>query len=83
MTDLDIATVSQLAGRVLDSVERAVVGKRDALSLILSTVLSRGHVLLEDFPGTRQDAWPPARSPRRWASSSAAPSSRRICCPAT
>ena len=51
MTELDIAGVSGLAGRVLDQVERAVVGKRTALSLILSSVLSRGHVLLEDFPG--------------------------------
>jgi len=51
VTELDIAGVSGLAGRVLDQVERAVVGKRTALSLILSSVLSRGHVLLEDFPG--------------------------------
>ncbi len=51
MTELDITTVSGLAGQVLDQVERAVVGKRNALGLILSCVLSRGHVLLEDFPG--------------------------------
>ncbi len=51
MTELDIAAVSSLADQVLDSVERAVVGKRHALGLILSCVLSRGHVLLEDFPG--------------------------------
>jgi MoxR-like ATPase len=51
MTELDIAEVSRLAGRILDQVGRAVVGKRGALSLILSSVLSRGHVLIEDFPG--------------------------------
>ncbi|MGI8701190.1 MAG: AAA family ATPase [Nocardioidaceae bacterium] len=51
MTDLAVPAVSALATRVLDEVERAVVGKRTALSLILSCVLSRGHVLLEDFPG--------------------------------
>jgi MoxR-like ATPase len=51
VTEPDIAEVSRLAGRVLDQVERAVVGKRGALSLHLSAVLSRGHVLLEDFPG--------------------------------
>ena len=51
MTGLELAEVSALTGRVLDQVERAVVGKRDALGLILSCVLSRGHVLLEDFPG--------------------------------
>jgi MoxR-like ATPase len=51
VTDLDIMAVSALTGQVLDQVEKAVVGKRDALGLILSCVLSRGHVLLEDFPG--------------------------------
>jgi MoxR-like ATPase len=36
---------------VLDEIERVVVGKRAALSLILTTVLARGHVLIEDLPG--------------------------------
>jgi MoxR-like ATPase len=37
--------------RVLDEVERAVVGKRETLELVLLAVLSDGHVLLEDLPG--------------------------------
>lgn len=37
---------------VIAEVERAVVGKRAALTLILTTVLARGHVLIEDLPGT-------------------------------
>jgi len=36
---------------VLDEVERAVVGKRDALELVLLGMLADGHVLIEDFPG--------------------------------
>jgi MoxR-like ATPase len=36
---------------VLNEVERAVVGKRAALTLILTTVLAGGHVLIEDLPG--------------------------------
>src|SRR5271166_3723874 len=36
---------------VLDEIERAVVGKRSALTLILTAVLARGHVLIEDLPG--------------------------------
>src|ERR1700745_2091421 len=39
------------ASRILDEVERAVVGKRDALELILLAILCDGHVLLEDYPG--------------------------------
>jgi MoxR-like ATPase len=50
-TELTIEEVGALSGRVLDEVERAIVGKRDALELILLGILGDGHVLLEDFPG--------------------------------
>jgi MoxR-like ATPase len=43
--------VHELSVRVLDEVERAVVGKRDALELVLTGFLADGHVLLEDVPG--------------------------------
>ena len=48
---LELTRVSQLAGAVLDEVEVAVVGKREALTLVLAAILAGGHVLLEDFPG--------------------------------
>ena len=48
---LTLPAVSALASAVLDEVERAVVGKRDPLTLVLSSILAGGHVLLEDFPG--------------------------------
>ena len=47
----DVGGVSALALDVLDEVERAVVGKRDALTLVLATILAGGHVLIEDLPG--------------------------------
>ena len=37
--------------RILDEVERAIVGKRAALRLVLLGFLADGHVLLEDYPG--------------------------------
>jgi MoxR-like ATPase len=46
-----VAEASQLAGRVLDEVEKAVIGKGQALRLVLAGILAKGHVLLEDFPG--------------------------------
>jgi MoxR-like ATPase len=46
-----LSDVTRLARAVLDEVERAVVGKREALTLVLSSILAGGHVLLEDFPG--------------------------------
>jgi MoxR-like ATPase len=51
VSDLDIAAVGSLGGQVLDEVERAVLGKRDVLSLMLLGVLCEGHVLVEDVPG--------------------------------
>jgi len=48
---VDLPEVSSLSNRVLDEVERAVVGKRDALELLLLGLLADGHVLIEDFPG--------------------------------
>ncbi|MQA76530.1 MAG: AAA domain-containing protein [Solirubrobacterales bacterium] len=47
-------TIEQLgaeAERLLDQLERAVVGKRDVLELVLLGALADGHVLIEDFPG--------------------------------
>ena len=44
----DVLTDSE---RVLSQVEKAVVGKREALELVLLAILADGHVLIEDFPG--------------------------------
>jgi MoxR-like ATPase len=48
---MQLDEVAAAAGAVLDEVERAVVGKRMALELVLLGLLADGHVLLEDFPG--------------------------------
>lgn len=44
-------STSERANAVLTEIERAVVGKRTALELILIGVLGHGHVLIEDLPG--------------------------------
>ena len=46
-----IAQLTDDATRILDEIERVVVGKRDVLKLLLMAVLCDGHVLIEDFPG--------------------------------
>jgi MoxR-like ATPase len=43
--------VAAACERILDEVERAVVGKRESLELILLGILGDGHVLIEDYPG--------------------------------
>jgi MoxR-like ATPase len=48
---MELREVAELGNRILDEVERAVVGKRDRLSLVLLGMLADGHVLLEDVPG--------------------------------
>jgi MoxR-like ATPase len=48
---LELSQVAAHANAILDEVERAVVGKRDALQLALIALLSDGHVLIEDYPG--------------------------------
>ena len=41
-----------VAGRLLANLERVVVGKAEVLRLVVAAFSARGHVLLEDVPGT-------------------------------
>ena len=47
-----VTDASATLGKVLDEMDRAIVGKRDVISLVLVGILAGGHVLLEDVPGT-------------------------------
>ena len=40
------------AQRVIEEVEKAVVGKKDVLTKIMTAILAGGHILIEDIPGT-------------------------------
>ncbi|HAV60911.1 MAG TPA: magnesium chelatase [Verrucomicrobiales bacterium] len=44
--------VQALGQRILDNVEKVIVGKAPSIQLALVAWLSEGHVLLEDVPGT-------------------------------
>jgi MoxR-like ATPase len=48
---MGLEEVGRLSNRVLDEVEKAVVGKRNALELLMLGLLADGHVLIEDYPG--------------------------------
>ncbi|MER3486146.1 MAG: ATPase, partial [Chloroflexota bacterium] len=50
-TTLPLSRVTELANLMLAEVERAVVGKREVLELVLMAILADGHVLIEDYPG--------------------------------
>ncbi|USZ68340.1 MoxR family ATPase [Halorussus salilacus] len=49
---MDQPTATQRCERVLDAVGSAVIADREFLETVLTGVLARGHVLLEDVPGT-------------------------------
>jgi MoxR-like ATPase len=48
---IPVTTTAAHCEAILDEIQRVVVGKREALTLILTTILARGHVLIEDLPG--------------------------------
>jgi MoxR-like ATPase len=49
---ISIEQVAELSNRVIQEVEKAVVGKREVLQLMMAAFLSSGgHILLEDYPG--------------------------------
>ena len=44
-------SLNEFVGQVLDNVERVIVGKREAIELLIVALLCEGHVLIEDVPG--------------------------------
>src|SRR6266545_7178735 len=40
-----------VAGRVIDNVEKVIIGKRQEVEMALLALLCRGHILIEDVPG--------------------------------
>jgi MoxR-like ATPase len=48
---LTVEEIGTRGDRIIEEMERAIVGKREALELVLLGFLADGHVLIEDFPG--------------------------------
>jgi MoxR-like ATPase len=44
--------ISVFAAKIVDNVEKVIIGKREEIELMLVALLCQGHVLLEDVPGT-------------------------------
>jgi len=38
--------------RVVQNIQKVIVGKEEVIELLLAAVLCEGHILLEDVPGT-------------------------------
>jgi len=52
LTPDQISWFAQTFELLTENVSKAVLGKRHVVRLVLTCLLSEGHVLLEDFPGT-------------------------------
>ena len=48
---MNIASVREVGGDLLDAVETVIVGKRAVLERVLWAILGDGHLLIEDVPG--------------------------------
>jgi MoxR-like ATPase len=52
VADDGLSRAGERAAALVENVERVVIGKPDELRLIVAALISGGHVLLEDMPGT-------------------------------
>lgn len=43
--------IQTFAAKVMDNVERVIIGKRDTVEMTLVGLLAQGHLLIEDVPG--------------------------------
>jgi MoxR-like ATPase len=46
-----MADVQEIANRIVDNVEKVIVGKRASVQLTVLGLLCQGHILIEDVPG--------------------------------
>lgn len=49
---MEINDIQRLSAKIKENMEKVIVGKGQQIELVLSALLSKGHVLLEDVPGT-------------------------------
>ena len=49
---MDIQQMKTITDKIVDNMERVIVGKRRVMEFVLTALLAGGHVLLEDVPGT-------------------------------
>lgn len=49
---MEVQQIQELANRLKGNVSRVIVGKEEAVELLLTAIIASGHVLLEDVPGT-------------------------------
>ncbi len=51
MAEVSMEDVQVVAEKLIENIERVVIGKRKAVQLVVIGLLSQGHILIEDVPG--------------------------------
>lgn len=51
-TNAEILKIKGAADKFISNVSKVIIGKKDAIDLILVALLCEGHILIEDVPGT-------------------------------
>ena len=51
MENPDVSPVKQTAEKLIDNIEKVIVGKSEAIKLVLVALLCEGHLFIEDVPG--------------------------------
>jgi MoxR-like ATPase len=46
-----MSQVVEIANRMMDNIEKVIIGKRDTIQLTMLALLTQGHLLIEDVPG--------------------------------
>ena len=87
-TDVTVTTdqaqwFAQAFSQMVANVDQAVLGKQHVIRLALTCLLSEGHLLLEDFPGTGKTQLARALASTVQGTQQPRSSSPRTCCRAT
>ena len=69
--------------KIQENIQRVLVGQARVTDLLLTALLARGHVLLEDVPGMGKTVLAPLPGQVGERRSLAGCSLRRTCCPPT
>jgi len=49
---MKLEEIQHISKRIQDNLGKVIIGKSDVIELMLTSLLARGHILLEDVPGT-------------------------------
>jgi MoxR-like ATPase len=48
---LDVIKVQEFSKKIIENLEKVIVGKRQTVELVVIGLLCQGHLLIEDVPG--------------------------------